>query len=114
MEKQQFEFKPFDKVLVRDEDYNPWKADFYSHKCENTNYPHVTINGEFKQCIPYNAETAHLVNTCKPHERKIFIVSWPTSNGQHREEYTDEEFENFIKIAVLRNKDIQNFNVRKI
>lgn len=45
---------------------------------------------------------------------KTFIVSWPTSNGQHREEYTDEEFERFIKIAVLRNKDIQNFNVRKI
>ena len=26
------EFKPFDKVLVRDRRDEPWKCDFYSHK----------------------------------------------------------------------------------
>lgn len=114
MNQNQFEFKPFDKVLVRDEDGNPWNANFYSHLCQGHDYPHVTINGEFKQCIPYNEETSHLLGTCEPHKRKTFSVAWSTLNGQHRVEYTDEEFEHFIKIAVLRNKDIQNFNVRKL
>lgn len=112
MEKQQF--KPFDKVLVRNEDNSPWKADFYSHLYQMHNYLHKTISGEFKQCIPYNEETSHLVGMCEPYKRKTYNVEWETANGQHSVAYTDEEFEKFIKIAVLRNKDIQNFNVRKI
>ena len=78
---------------------------------------YVCACGTFNQCIPYNENTAHLIGTTEaytPPQPKTFIVSWPTSNGRHRVEYTDEEFEHFIKTAVLHNKDIQNFEVSRI
>lgn len=56
--------KPFDKVLVRDECYERWKCDFYSHVYDdNGGYPYVVINDAYKQCIPYNEDTKHLVGT---------------------------------------------------
>lgn len=56
-------FKPFDKVLVRDEpgyDQDHWCCDFFSH---TDNDCFVTSGGEWSQCIPYNKETQHLVGT---------------------------------------------------
>ena len=54
--------KPFEKVLVRDND-SYWTADLFSHI-------DVGINGgiccscfRWRQCIPYNEETKHLVGT---------------------------------------------------
>ena len=35
--KNQFEFKPFDQVLVRDDDQSIWKAGIYSHFENNHN-----------------------------------------------------------------------------
>lgn len=108
------QFKPSDKVLVRDSNSGLWRVNFYSHRDYIGN--HVCISGVWTYCIPYNEQTAHLIGTNKPYEEpepKTFIVSWPTSNGQHRVEYTDKEFENFIKTAVLHSKDIQNFTVCK-
>ena len=56
--------QPFDKVLVRDECYERWKCDFYSHVYDdNGGYPYVVINEAYKQCIPYNEDTKHLVGT---------------------------------------------------
>lgn len=56
--------KPFDKVLVRDECYERWKCNFYSHIYgDNGGYPYVVIDEAYKQCIPYNDETKHLVGT---------------------------------------------------
>lgn len=43
--------KPFDKVLVRDYDASWWVAVVFSH------------TGMWKQQIPYNGDTAHLVGT---------------------------------------------------
>lgn len=48
------EFKPFDKVLVRDKDTNPWKADIYLDYEEENRYYHykcARMNHAF--CIPY-------------------------------------------------------------
>ena len=56
-------FKPFDKVLVRDDNECVWKADFYSHYKGDINFCYVCIGDAYRQCIPYNEETAHLVNT---------------------------------------------------
>ena len=112
MEKQ---FKPFDKVLVRDSNIGPWRANFYSH-LDNNKY-HVCIHGVWNNCIPYNEETAHLLGTTKPYEQpkpKTYRVEWVSNDKLHKMEYTDEEFENFIKTAVLHNKDVSNFNVRKV
>ena len=55
--------KPFDKVLVRDNETCIWKADFYSHKIENRTHPFKCVNLVYKYCIPYNDETKHLVGT---------------------------------------------------
>ena len=56
--------KPFDKVLVRDECYERWRCEFYSYlQDDNGGYPHIVINDAYKQCIPYNDDTKHLVGT---------------------------------------------------
>lgn len=61
--KSKVEFKPFDKVLVRNYYNEIWKCDFYSF---NVGTAHCCIiNGNFKQCIPYNEETAKLIGTTK-------------------------------------------------
>lgn len=58
-EKPKCEFKPFDKVLVRDDD-EPWGANFFSHKRGKCYY---CVTGCWEECIPYNEQTAHLVGT---------------------------------------------------
>ena len=56
--------KPFDKVLVRDECYERWKCNFYSHIHDNNNgYTYNVTNDAYKHCIPYNDDTKHLVGT---------------------------------------------------
>ena len=113
MEKHQF--KPFDKVLVRDSSLTTWRANFYSHLYGKNN--HVCISSTWNQCIPYNEETKHLVGTNKPYVKpqpKTYHVEWGLDSQMEQQDYTDEEFENFIKTAVLRNKDISNFKVTRI
>lgn len=55
--------KPFDKVLVRDDETCIWKADFYSHKGESRTHPFKCVSLIYKCCIPYNEDTKHLVGT---------------------------------------------------
>lgn len=54
--------KPFDKVIVRDEDSYTWVASLFSHMKGNR---FVTINccEGFVYCVPYNEETAKLIGT---------------------------------------------------
>lgn len=56
--------KPFDKVLVRDEDNATWVASLFSHMKGNR---FVTINccDGFGYCIPYNEDTAKLIGTAE-------------------------------------------------
>ena len=54
--------KPFDKILVRDDESWEWKANFYSHKIEGA-FPFKCVSGAYIFCIPYNDETKHLVGT---------------------------------------------------
>lgn len=61
------EFKPFDKVLVRDKGED-WKATFFSHYSKNSTYPYFTTGTAcYEECIPYNEETKHLLGTDKPY-----------------------------------------------
>lgn len=115
MEKNQF--KPFDQVLVRDADTQPWKCGIFSHCDKNENLKYACVGSLYAQCIPYNENTAHLVGTAKPYtppQPKTYHVEWGLDSQMEQQDYTDEEFENFIKIAVLRNKDISNFKVTRI
>ena len=57
--------KPFDKVLVRDVDTDYWKAGIYSHYAGICEYRYVCVANLYRQCIPYNDETKHLVGTVK-------------------------------------------------
>ena len=66
-EKKEYEFKPKDWVLVRNYDLSEWWLAIFSH----TKYDSVgnrivygcTSGGYYRDCIPYNEETAHLLGT---------------------------------------------------
>ena len=55
--------KPFDKVLVRDYDEKNWLCDFYSYYSNDYKYPFKTVLAYYKQCVPYNDYTKHLIGT---------------------------------------------------
>lgn len=57
--------QPFDKVLVRDFTKGLWKCDIFSSICEEENVIRRfhCIGTCWKQCIPYNEDTKHLVGT---------------------------------------------------
>lgn len=57
------EFKPFDKVLGRNEKDDVWEAELFSYYREESQYPFRCIGFGRKYCIPYNEETAHLLGT---------------------------------------------------
>jgi hypothetical protein len=57
------EFKPFDKVLGRNEKDDVWEAELFSHYREESQYPFRCIGFSRKYCIPYNEKTAHLLGT---------------------------------------------------
>lgn len=55
------EFKPFDKVLVRDDDTKEWRADFFSHIAE-VEFKYITVGSCWLQCIPFEGNE-HLAGT---------------------------------------------------
>lgn len=56
-------FKPFDKVLVRDEEENVWYANYFSHyKGNDEEYPYACIDSSYRYCIPYEGNE-HLLGT---------------------------------------------------
>lgn len=47
-------FKPFDKVLVKDDLNGEWSINLFSyHDKERQDFPYACINGHYKYCIPY-------------------------------------------------------------
>lgn len=55
--------KPFDKVLVRDKNFENWNCGFFSHKDVSSAYPYRCIGTLCICCIPYNDDTKHLLGT---------------------------------------------------
>ena len=53
--------QPFDKVLIRDEDCY-WTADLFSHIDNSIDKVCCSVF-LWKQCVPYNDETKHLIGT---------------------------------------------------
>lgn len=67
-------FEPFQKVMVRDKEDDPWSPAFFSHEAKNpkAKYPYGTISGSepilfYRYCIPYNDKTKHLFGTTLPY-----------------------------------------------
>ena len=52
--------EPFDKILVRDSDYSPWRCAFFDSIIDNREYKFRTTLSVHSQCIPYNSNTRHL------------------------------------------------------
>lgn len=64
-----FELKPFDKVLVRDNVNSKWEVDIFRHIIENDNYVYIysCMCDTWKHCIPYEGNE-HLLGTNKSAE----------------------------------------------
>lgn len=65
-EKKEFDFKPFDKVLVRDSKSLEWKIDIFREVIDdgdNIGYIYSCFYDSWKFCIPYNDQTKHLLGT---------------------------------------------------
>lgn len=60
-------FKPFGKVLVRDNEAQLWKANYFSHYEEDDEaYPYTCIDDSYHCCIPYEGNE-HLLGTTDPY-----------------------------------------------
>ena len=64
LKKKEPQFKPFEKVLVRDSESDKWRCAFYSHFEPNGIYHYGTIIGMYAMCIPFEGNE-HLVGTTK-------------------------------------------------
>lgn len=75
------ELKPFDQVLVRDMNVpfyqKTWEQNFY-HKYNSDERMHECLFGRFKECVPYNDETKHLLDTTD--EAPDFYRTWKSDN----------------------------------
>lgn len=58
-------FKPFDKVLVRDNNEQEWKINFFSHYDKNVCYKYYCLKFCYNQCIFYEGNE-HLLGTTDP------------------------------------------------
>lgn len=106
------QFKPFDQVLVRDDEECNWKIGIYSHYEEDYGMAHVCAGSRYQQCIPYNENTAYLLGTNKPYkepEPKVWTVTCHKNN--ERFHFTNDELKHFVENAVINNKDIQWFTL---
>ena len=61
--KPKVEFKPFDKVLVRDNSKQKWIPDMYRFYDKDEEFPYNCFSSTYKRCIPYNEDTKHLLGT---------------------------------------------------
>lgn len=64
LKKKEPQFKPFEKVLVRDSESDKWRCAFYSHFEPNSIYHHITVGSTYAMCIPFEGNE-HLVGTTK-------------------------------------------------
>lgn len=70
-------FKPFDRVLVRDDKKSDWSCDLYSHYDESIKQ-HCCISSYYKYCIPYEGNEAFLGTTNEPRPER-----WRAEIGEY-------------------------------
>ena len=78
LKKERFDPKtlhPYDRVLVRNENYQVWQCDLFSHiKNGGFQFMYRCVSSSHKCCIPYNDDTKHLVGTTE--EAPEFYRYW--------------------------------------
>lgn len=62
-------FKPFDKVIVRENDSCRWGIDFFM-RYEEGFEPYKCMTGSWGECLPYNEKTKKLIMTTKSYNWK--------------------------------------------
>ena len=62
-----YNFKPFDRVVVRDNN-GTWQIDFFYSFDPSTEFHYKGMVANWKQCLPFNEETAKLIGTTKDYE----------------------------------------------
>ena len=69
-------FQPFDEVLVRDKNDCYWEADFFSRIItrKDSRREFKCVKDYWKQCIPFNEKTKHLLGTTNPCDERY--VNW--------------------------------------
>lgn len=61
--KKEYNFKPFDKVIVRNY-IDDWRIEFFErYNPTNSMYPYICLMDSYHICLPYNEETAKLIGT---------------------------------------------------
>jgi hypothetical protein len=56
------DFKPFDKVVVRN-NHGTWQIDLFYTFDPTAEYPYNCMCSNWQQCLPFNEETAKLIGT---------------------------------------------------
>lgn len=62
LKKKEYQFKPFEKVLVRDNETQKWRCSLYSHFDQESIYHYTTVSGIYNMCIPFKGNE-HLLGT---------------------------------------------------
>lgn len=120
MKQNQFEFKPFDQVLVRDSDNDRWNPATFKYVSISDKHRKYVCDGwiSWDQCIPYNDETKPLYLTTNPYEPKQKEIKYEVTYGFGKdltvESFNETEFKRFIGTAVCHNKDVKDFTVNVI
>jgi hypothetical protein len=65
--KPEYEFTPFEKVLVRDSEDQKWRVSLFDFKTEG-DLPYFVIGSAYKYCIPYEGNEYLHGKTDKPNE----------------------------------------------
>lgn len=63
----EYKFKPFEKVLVRDREDQPWRVSLFDFKTEG-DLPYLVIGSAYKYCIPYEGNEHLHGKTDNPNE----------------------------------------------
>lgn len=66
--KPDFDFKPFDKVLVRNFINGVWQPNLFGVFSKFSENPYFCVYGFWKYCIPFNEETEKLMGTKKEYK----------------------------------------------
>ena len=61
--KKENDFKPFDKVIVRNSPTSSWKAELFSNYADDPMFFYQCISDKYVYCLPYNEERAQLIGT---------------------------------------------------
>lgn len=59
-------FKPFDKVLVRNQTGEKWSVNLFSHYEEDKIFPYVCLDGKYHHCVPYEGHEYLVGTTINP------------------------------------------------